>query len=177
MLHIYRQITALERFRPMVIAQKREEAERFPFAPVFVVGKPRDAFSAAVLVSNSYATRPGKSRADEVAQIERLLAKNDAQLLHIYFGHIAVHLLPLIRHWPKPTVVSFHGADVLVDLDKPRYRAATREMLTRGAARALSVPNRLRARSTNWVALPERFGCNAPGFRWTKFPFAHASLA
>ena len=31
MLHIYRQITALERVRPVVIAQKREEAQRFPF--------------------------------------------------------------------------------------------------------------------------------------------------
>src|SRR5204862_7885650 len=52
-----------------------------------------------------------------------------AQLLHIYFGHIAVHLLPLIRAWGKPSVVSFHGADVMVDLEKPAYRAATKQML------------------------------------------------
>jgi glycosyltransferase involved in cell wall biosynthesis len=52
-----------------------------------------------------------------------------AQLLHIYFGHIAVHLLPLIQAWSKPSVVSFHGADVMVDLDKPAYRAATQQML------------------------------------------------
>jgi colanic acid/amylovoran biosynthesis glycosyltransferase len=50
-------------------------------------------------------------------------------LLQIYFGHIAVHLLPLIERWPKPSVVSFHGADVGVDLDKPAYRAATARML------------------------------------------------
>ena len=58
-----------------------------------------------------------------------ILAKSEAQLLHIYFGHIAVHLLPLIRAWEKPSVVSFHGADVMVDLDKPAFRRATREML------------------------------------------------
>ena len=62
-------------------------------------------------------------------------SENEAQLLHIYFGHIAVHLLPLILHWRQPTVVSFHGADVLVDLDKPHYRAATREDAGRRAAR------------------------------------------
>ena len=37
MLHIYRQITALERVRPVVIAQKREEPGRFPFPDVTVI--------------------------------------------------------------------------------------------------------------------------------------------
>jgi colanic acid/amylovoran biosynthesis glycosyltransferase len=51
-------------------------------------------------------------------------------LLHIYFGHIAVHLLPLIHAWKKPSLVSFHGADVLVEMEKPAYRRATEEMLS-----------------------------------------------
>ena len=41
MLHIYRQITALRRWRPVVICQKREEAERFPFDAVIRIPKPR----------------------------------------------------------------------------------------------------------------------------------------
>src|SRR4029077_8204041 len=65
----------------------------------------------------------------EVSALIRILENEGARLLHIYFGHIAVHLLPLIRAWGKPLVVSFHGADVMVDLGKPAYRAATREML------------------------------------------------
>jgi glycosyltransferase involved in cell wall biosynthesis len=40
-----------------------------------------------------------------------------------------VHLLPLIRAWKNPSVVSFHGADVMVDMDKPAYREATLRML------------------------------------------------
>ncbi|PYJ52846.1 MAG: hypothetical protein DME83_04150 [Verrucomicrobia bacterium] len=44
MLHIYRQITALDRCRPVVIAQKREQAERYPFEPVYVVAKPTTHF-------------------------------------------------------------------------------------------------------------------------------------
>jgi len=44
MLHIYRQVTGLRRVRPIVLAQKREYPERFPFEPVYVVGKPATHF-------------------------------------------------------------------------------------------------------------------------------------
>ena len=44
MLHIYRQITALKRVRPVVIAQKREDAERFPFETIDIVAKPATHF-------------------------------------------------------------------------------------------------------------------------------------
>jgi glycosyltransferase involved in cell wall biosynthesis len=57
------------------------------------------------------------------------LERRNARLLHIYFGHIAVHLLPLIRAWRHPSIVSFHGADVMVDMKKPAYRQTTRQML------------------------------------------------
>src|SRR3954471_2585437 len=45
MLHIYRQITSLTRVEPFVIAQKREEAERYPFDRIVVVGKPATHFA------------------------------------------------------------------------------------------------------------------------------------
>src|SRR5205814_400431 len=35
-----------------------------------------------------------------------------SEMLHIYFGHAGVHLLPFIEQWDKACVVSFHGADV-----------------------------------------------------------------
>ena len=111
MLHIYRQITALERFRPVVIAQKHEEAERFPFKPVSVVGKPATHFLRR-LWFRKLRRAPWQVSHREVLQIKRVLDDSEAQLLHIYFGHIAVHLLPLILHWRHPTIVSFHGADV-----------------------------------------------------------------
>ncbi len=79
--------------------------------------------------SGNCATFPGRFRARETDALRRVLDRAGAELLHIYFGHIAVHLLPLIRTWPKASVVSFHGADVMVDLDKPAYRGATLAML------------------------------------------------
>ncbi len=151
MLHIYRQITALERFRPVVIAQKREEAERFPFEPVFIVGKPATHFLRRFWF-RTMRDAPWQISRREVMQIRRRLDESEAQLLHVYFGHIAVHLLPLILHWRKPTVVSFHGADVMVELDKPHYRAATREMLA--AARLVLVRSESLARALVELGCP-----------------------
>ncbi|MEP6777497.1 MAG: glycosyltransferase [Chthoniobacterales bacterium] len=128
MLHIYRQITALERVRPIVIARKREETERFPFDDVIVTGKPRTHFLRRIWFKQ-LRKQPWQISRRETNSLVRILETAEARLLHIYFGHIAVHLLPLMRVWPRPVVVSFHGADVMVDLEKPAYRRATREMV------------------------------------------------
>ncbi|MGI8819740.1 MAG: glycosyltransferase [Chthoniobacterales bacterium] len=128
MLHIYRQITALERVRPIVIARKREEAERFPFPDLHLVERPRTQFLRRIWFRQIRGV-PWTISRGETSRLLRVLDETNAGLLHIYFGHIAVHLLPLIRRWPKPVVVSFHGADVMVDLEKPAYRAATLAML------------------------------------------------
>ena len=169
MLHIYRQITALERFRPIVIAQKREEAERFPFDPVFLVGKPATHFLRRFWF-RTMRDAPWQISHGEVHRIKRLLDENEAQLLHIYFGHIAVHLLPLILHWRKPTVVSFHGADVVVELDKPHYRAATREMLA--AARLVLVRSESLARALRELGCPnEKMRLHRTGIPLADIPF------
>src|SRR5205809_2567442 len=136
MLHIYRQVTALERCRPVVIVQKREQAERYPFEPVYVVAKPTTHFLRRFWF-RKVRDAPWQISGAEFHALLRILARTDARLLHIYFGHIAVHLLPLVRAWPMPAVVSFHGADVLVDMNKPPYRHATEEML--GAVRRVLV--------------------------------------
>jgi glycosyltransferase involved in cell wall biosynthesis len=128
MLHIYRQITALKRCRPVVIAQKREEAVRYPFEPVLLIAKPFTHFLRRFWF-RQLRHAPWQISRTELRALLRILAKTDARLLHIYFGHIAVHLLPLIPAWQKPSIVSFHGADVIVDMDKAAYRSATREML------------------------------------------------
>ncbi|MGZ4985759.1 MAG: glycosyltransferase, partial [Chthoniobacterales bacterium] len=128
MLHIYRQITALERVRPIVIAQKREEAERFPFDDVTIVPKPATHFLRRIWY-RQLRDVPWQISHGETRELLRILETKHASLLHIYFGHIGVHLVPLMLEWKRPTVVSFHGADVMVDLEKPAYRAATMRML------------------------------------------------
>ncbi|MEP6699146.1 MAG: colanic acid biosynthesis glycosyltransferase WcaL, partial [Verrucomicrobiota bacterium] len=128
MLHIYRQITSLQRVNPFVITQKREEAERFPFERIAVVRKPALRFARRFWY-RQVRTAPWQISKRETDSLIRILEGARAELLHIYFGHIAVHLLPLICAWDRPSVVSFHGADVMVDLEKPNYRAAAKQML------------------------------------------------
>lgn len=128
MLHIYRQITALERCRPVVLAQKREQPSRYPFEPIYIVPKPATHFLRRFWF-RQMRNVPWQISHRELRALQTILSKTAASLLHIYFGQIAVHLLPLIRSWKKPSIVSFHGADVTVDMNKPAYREATRQML------------------------------------------------
>jgi len=126
-LHIYRQITGLEQCIPVVIAQKREQAGRYPFQPIYIVPKPATHFIRRFWF-RQLRDAPWQISDRELRRLEEILNKTDARLLHIYFGQIAVHLLPLIRAWKKPSIVSFHGADVMVDMHKPAYRQATQKV-------------------------------------------------
>jgi colanic acid/amylovoran biosynthesis glycosyltransferase len=128
MLHIYRQITALRRCAPVVIAQKREEIGRFPFEPVHLVPKPTTHFLRRFWF-RQLRDMPWQISGAELRALLDVLEKTNARLLHIYFGQIAVHLVPLIHTWGNPSIVSFHGADVTVDMNKPAYREATQQML------------------------------------------------
>ena len=130
MLHIYRQITALRAFRPVVFCQKREQAEKFPFDEIVVLPKPR-THQLRRFVQKQLLDRPITIYRSEARRILATLEEKRAQLLHIYFGHIGVHLLPLLEICPLPVVVSFHGADAQIDLHKPAHLARTRRMLER----------------------------------------------
>ena len=128
MLHIYRQITALKRCAPVVIAQKRENAERYPFTPVHIVPKPATHFLRRFWF-RQVRDMPWQISDAEQRALLGVLSETRTRLLHIYFGQIAVHLLPLILKWDNPSIVSFHGADVMVDMNKAAYRNATEKML------------------------------------------------
>src|SRR4030095_2813550 len=128
MWHIYRQISALERVCAAVRAQRRENSGRFPFDKIDIVSKPALHFLRRFWF-RQVRDKPWQISGGELRALMKVLERRKARLLHIYFGHIAVHLLPLIRAWKNPSIVSFHGADVMVDMNKPAYREATRQML------------------------------------------------
>ena len=129
MLHIYRQITALQRWRPVVICEKRENAERFPFEPLIQL--PR-ALTRALrrLVMKQVLGRPIQIYPWEARRILSEIQRINGRVLHIYFGRVAVRLLPLLRRSPVPVLVSFHGADTMVDFQKPANRPAIMEMIS-----------------------------------------------
>jgi len=127
MLHIYRQIMALREFRPMVLCQKREHAGAFPFEDVHVLPKVGTR-GLRRFWQKQICGRPITIYGSEARRMDSVLRAARAQVLHIYFGHIGVHLLPLLEISRVPTIVSFHGADVGIDLDKPAHLAPTRRM-------------------------------------------------
>jgi colanic acid/amylovoran biosynthesis glycosyltransferase len=174
MLHIYRQITSLRRVRPVVIAQKRENADRFSFQNIRVVKKSPLHFLRRIWFKQ-IADRPWKISPAEVRAIERALTESNAQLLHIYFGHIAVLLRPLIRRWQKPSLVSFHGADVLVDMRKRAHRRATEEMLAMVKG-VLVRSESLRQAVIDLGCAPEKIEIQRTGIPLADFPFRERSI-
>ena len=169
MLHIYRQITALKRCVPVVIAQKREQTERYPFECVHLVPKPATHFLRRFWF-RQLRDMPWQISDTELHALLNVLAGIDARLLHIYFGQNAVHLLPLIHAWKKPSIVSFHGADVTVDMNKPAYREATKQML--GAVKLVLVRSEsLRRAVAELRCDPEKIEIQRTGIPLDEFPF------
>ena len=174
MLHIYRQITGLKRCAPVVIAQKRENAERYPFEAVRIVPKP------PMHLLRRFWFRQLRNQPWQISNVElrtllTVLGETRARLLHIYFGHIAVHLLPLIRAWKNPSIVSFHGADVMVDMDKRAYREATLQML--GAVTLVLVRSEsLRRAVVDLGCDPQKIEIQRTGIPLEEFPFRERAV-
>jgi colanic acid/amylovoran biosynthesis glycosyltransferase len=168
-LHIYRQITALKRCVPVVIAQKREQTERYPFEAVQIIPKPATHFLRRIWF-RQLRDMPWQISDTELRALLNVLTEIDARLLHIYFGQIAVHLLPLIRAWKNPSIVSFHGADVTVDMNKPAYRELTRQMLE--AVKLVLVRSEsLRRAVADLGCDPEKIEIQRTGIPLEDFPF------
>ena len=174
MLHIYRQITALKQCVPVVIAQKREQTERYPFEHVQILPKPATHFLRR-LWFKQLRDMPWQISDSELRALLGVLSKSDARLLHIYFGQIAVHLLPLIRAWKDPSIVSFHGADVMVDMNKPAYREATQQMLE--AVKLVLVRSEsLRRAVADLGCDPGKIKIQRTGIPLEEFPFRERSF-
>jgi len=174
MLHIYRQITALKRCAPVVIAQKRENAERYPFEAVHIVPKAPMHFLRRFWFKQ-VRDQPWQISDPELRTLLAVLSETRARLLHIYFGHIAVHLLPLIRAWKHPSIVSFHGADVMVDMNKPAYREATLHMLD-AATLVLVRSESLRRGLLNLGCDPKKMEIQRTGIPLDEFPFGDRTV-
>jgi len=127
MLHIHRQISGLKNFSPVVITQKREgdwDAER-----VEVVR--RSAFRFVGRGAERWLGTPWQITRAESEKMRAILRGTEASLLHIFFGNVAVHMLPMIRLSEVPVVISFHGADVAGQIASPGFEDARGEMFRR----------------------------------------------
>jgi len=134
MQHVYRQIVSLQRWQPRVITQKRGEAERFPFAAKHLAVLPPLRWRhARRWWFRAVRREPLVIPAVRVRELLEAVFRAEAGVVHVFFGHIAVMLLPFLRVCPRPVVVSFHGADAGVDLRQAAHAALLREVFARAS--------------------------------------------
>ena len=148
MRSVYRQLTGLRSFRTVVFTERRTDGEDFPFAPVVVMARsapgpgtgsprrrPRGNFVRRFYYKHllgvwppPVVSAPAVVPPAEPYNLLPLLAEHRPALLHVYYGHKAVKFLPLLRRWPGPVVVSFHGLDA-ADAAYPKFPGGAEDAL------------------------------------------------
>jgi len=168
MLHIYRQVTGLREVQTFVMTKKMQNTDRFPFDDVELIPAPRvNPFRHGWL--KFIERRPPIVYRGEYQLLSNLLERRGADLMHIYFGHTGVHLLPFIKCWSKPCIVSFHGADVMLKAESPDYAAKLRRVfhvVPLVLARSRSLEQRL----IQLGCPPDRIRINRTGIPLEQFP-------
>jgi len=168
MLHIYRQVKALRGVDTFVVTKEVQNAERFPFHSVEVIPKRRTNLLVHGWLK-FVERRPPIVYRGEYQTLDSLLRRHRADLMHIYFGHTGVHLLPFIEQWHKPCVVSFHGADVAHKPEIKDYPGKLRRLFNAVPlvfARSQSLAGRL----VQLGCPPEKLRINRTGIPLNEFP-------
>ena len=173
MLHIYRQVTGLNRVSTFVVCKDRQSEEKYPFADLHKVSPVRSNFIRRFWLKY-IKKEPAIVYRGEYGALAKIVDGNDADMLHVYFGHTGVHLLPFIRRWEKPVVVSFHGMDVQPREDKPGYLDTLRELLQE-VPLVMARSESLKERLIDLGCPPEKIRLNRTGIPMDKFPRAERS--
>ena len=175
MQHIYRQVCGLRKFRAGIMTWKRENADVFPFKEKFLFRLPKHPWRGLRRFLYRYIyRRPLVLSKSETIHALTVFYAMEARLLHVYFGNVAMRLLPLLKALPRPVVVSFHGADATVNLERPAWRAAMREVL-QAADRVLTRSESISRRLIQLGCAPEKIRLqrtNLPVFDWPYQPRA-----
>lgn len=152
MLHVYRQIEGQNSVEPFVLTHKLENESLFPFPKTQKVLLPKSPFRwFRKIYYKHWKKSPWQLFDYEVKEALFSLKRTHSELLHVYFGHSALHMLKLIKSFPGPVVVSFHGADAGVDMKDPERLKLMKEVFQHAA--------QIQARSESLASDLERMGC------------------
>ena len=97
-----------------------------------------------------------------------------ASFAHLLWPHRGAPL-PLIRVWKSPSIVSFHGADVLVDMNKSADPEATLQMLD-AVTLVLVRSESLRRAVVDLGCDPEKIEIQRTGIPLEEFPFRERAV-
>ena len=169
MLHIYRQVSALQRYETFVVTRERQCAERYPFGDIECLPEPLQPILRRFYLKFIRRVPPLYYRG-EMEQLMALFERRHADLLHVYFGHTGVHLRSFLEGWNRPAIVSFHGADVMPRAHQPKYIGHMQRLFTLVPlvlARSYSLAERLKA-----IGCPaEKIRLNRTGIPLGDFPY------
>lgn len=103
---IYSQITNIDRYRQIVLTNRTENLDTFPFDPIFSYGD--------LLLFQKVFIRLGNNGFKDVYRnfFYGLLKKHAARLMHCHFGYCGVEFLDVKRKLELPMVTSFYGSDM-----------------------------------------------------------------
>src|SRR3981081_3080090 len=174
MQHIYRQITGLVDFQTFIITKFRQNAGVFPFRDVEKLSPTRQGLIRRGYLKYLQRT-PALIYRGEYEATRKILVRRDPALMHVYFGNTGVHLLPLVRRWDRPCIVSFHGMDVQNRPKEKGYEQRLRELLQLVPlvlVRSQSIADRLQQLGCN----PDKIRMNRTGIPLGGFPFVERSF-
>lgn len=174
MRHIYRQVNGLSEVGTFVITRVRENPQEYPFPDVEVLPRPR-IFFLKRFYKKYLAGEEALFYRGEYRQLTALLERRKPDLVHIYFGHTGVHLLPFVRTWSGRALVSFHGMDIMPREDEPGYLDRLRELL-RVLPMVLARSESLAARLVDLGCPPEKIRINRTGIPLDSFPYVERAI-
>jgi colanic acid/amylovoran biosynthesis glycosyltransferase len=121
---MYDQIRTLQRYKPIVLTQTRQNEDQFPFEPVF---------SAEDLPCyKQVANRVVHVIRGTYSGYGRWLAENEARLIHAHFGQEGCRCLAVKRGARIPMVTTFYGMDVSVLPRLRRWRKRYQRLFAEG---------------------------------------------
>jgi colanic acid/amylovoran biosynthesis glycosyltransferase len=169
MMHLYRQVTSLRRTQTFIMTKRVQHSRRFPFDDIEKIPRPhRNLLRHGWM--KFVQREPALIYRGEYQRLVEILARRRADMMHIYFGHAGVHLLPFIRAWDKPCIVSFHGMDVAQNPQVANYAGKLRQLF-RAVPIVLARSQSLAQRLINFGCQPEKIRLNRTGIPLADFPF------
>ena len=180
MQSIYRQVIGLKRVRTTVYTQIHENAEMFPFEPVVTMQKLarprlRGNFILRFWYKHVLKVWPPPFAINKEVKpyypydLVDLLKRDKPQLVHVYYGHKAVHFHDMIRAWGGPFVVSFHGVDVSKFLGESDYADRLKQVFAEAKL--------VMARSQSLLDRLVQLGCPREKLRMNRTPIPLEHLA
>ncbi len=164
MRHIFRQVTGLRRYSTFVMTRERMNEPEFPFPDVELIPRARKNFVKRFWLKYVLRKPPVYYRG-ELQVLIKVLRRRPADLMHVYFGHTGVHLLPFIQD----------GMDIQSRPQQEGYDEQMRELL-RAVPLVLARSRSLFAALEKWGCPPGKLRLNRTGIPLDQFPFTQRPL-